>query len=83
MNWNKRGVIWILPAAALFCLQWQLHVHAAANSTASASPATRSRDADWPIYGGQPENDHYSQLTQFNLKTVANLHVAWTMDTHK
>lgn len=34
MNWNERGILWILPAAALLCLQRQFHVRAAANSTA-------------------------------------------------
>ena len=82
MNRNLQRTIWILPPVALLCLQWQLHVHAAA-SNGVATPAAHSGDADWPIYGGQPENDHYSRLTQVNRKTVANLHIAWTMNTHE
>ena len=73
----------MLPAVALLCLQRQLHVQAADKSSGNATTTARSRDADWPIYGGQPENDHYSQLTQINRKNVANLHVAWTLDTHE
>ena len=73
----------MLPAVALLCLQRQLHVQAADKSSGNAPATARSRDTDWPIYGGQPENDHYSRLTQINRKTVANLRVAWTMDTHE
>lgn len=36
---------------------------------------------DWPIYGGTPENNHYSPLAQINRKNVKKLHVAWTFDT--
>ena len=42
MNWNERGILWILPAAALLCLQRQFHVRAAANSTATAAPVQLS-----------------------------------------
>jgi glucose dehydrogenase len=56
------------------CFLWQLYV--------SAAPQEK-RDADWPIYGGQSDNDHYSALTQINRKTVAGLRIAWTMDTHE
>lgn len=83
MKRNHQAVIWILPAAAFLCLHWQLHVHAAVNSSGNTPSSAGSRDTDWPVYGGQPENDHYSHLTQINRKTVANLHIAWTMDTHE
>jgi len=36
---------------------------------------------DWPSYGGSPENNHYSPLTQINRNNVAQLKVAWTFDT--
>ena len=36
---------------------------------------------DWPIYGGTPENNHYSVLTRINRENVKKLHVAWTYDT--
>lgn len=46
---------------------------------------TRSRVApqqrDWPAYGGQPENNHYSSLTQINRSNVKQLAVAWSFDT--
>ena len=38
-------------------------------------------DQDWPRYGGNPENTHYSPLTQINSSNVASLQVAWSFDT--
>jgi quinoprotein glucose dehydrogenase len=37
--------------------------------------------ADWPVYGGQPADDHYSALAQIDKKNVAKLHVVWQFDT--
>lgn len=36
---------------------------------------------DWPVYGGTPENDHYSPLSQITRQNVERLTVAWTFDT--
>jgi quinoprotein glucose dehydrogenase len=36
---------------------------------------------DWPVWGGSPENTHYSPLTQINRSNVAQLAQAWTFDT--
>ncbi len=36
---------------------------------------------DWPVYGGTPENNHYSRLKQINRKNVNKLSVAWTFDS--
>lgn len=33
------------------------------------------------MYGGTPENNHYSPLKQINRKNVSQLSVAWTFDT--
>jgi quinoprotein glucose dehydrogenase len=40
-----------------------------------------SERRDWPVYGGAPENSHYSTLEQINRKNVKRLQVAWTFDT--
>ena len=40
-------------------------------------------DRDWPIYGGTPENNHFSTLKQINRKNVKHLQVAWTFDTEE
>jgi quinoprotein glucose dehydrogenase len=36
---------------------------------------------DWPVYGGAPENIHYSLLTQINRTNVKQLEVAWSFDS--
>src|SRR5439155_16569737 len=36
---------------------------------------------DWPVWGGSPQNTHYSPLTQINRSSVAQLAQAWTFDT--
>ena len=36
---------------------------------------------DWPVYGGQKADDHYSPLRQINRSNVSKLRVAWTYDT--
>ena len=36
---------------------------------------------DWRVYGGGPENNHYSSLTQINRDNVKRLELAWTFDT--
>src|ERR1700752_4297843 len=36
---------------------------------------------DWPIYGGTPENNHFSPLSQIYRKNVKKLKVAWTFDS--
>ena len=48
-----------------------------------AMPGTGNGQArhDWPVYGGTPENDHYSPLSQITRQNVERLTVAWTFDT--
>jgi quinoprotein glucose dehydrogenase len=43
--------------------------------------AAEKRTVDWPVYGGQVADDHYSPLTQINRENVSRLRVAWTFDT--
>jgi quinoprotein glucose dehydrogenase len=45
--------------------------------------AASGQQQDWPAYGGAPENNHYSSLTQINRSNVKNLAVAWNFDTHE
>jgi quinoprotein glucose dehydrogenase len=42
---------------------------------------TAERQQDWPVYGGSPENTHYSTLAQINRENVKQLSVAWSYDT--
>jgi len=41
----------------------------------------QSPQHDWLIYGGTPENNHYSTLSQINRENVKQLQVAWSFDT--
>src|SRR5258708_4522679 len=50
---------------------------AAARTASTSKPSV----PDWPTYGGQPANDHYSALSQINTSNVSKLKVAWTYDT--
>ncbi len=51
---------------------------AASILTVSAQSRPQS---EWPVYGGQAAQDHYSPLTQINRTNAKNLAVAWTYDT--
>src|ERR1041384_2293969 len=35
---------------------------------------------DWRVYGGGPDNIHYSTLNQINVRNVRDLKVAWQYD---
>src|ERR1043166_2306224 len=41
-----------------------------------------AQNANWPVYGGTPDNTHYSTLGQITPANVATLQVAWTYATH-
>jgi quinoprotein glucose dehydrogenase len=54
----------------------------ALTAVATGTPQSKkSKDHDWPIYGGTAENNRYSPLDQINRKNVTRLEVAWTFDT--
>ena len=38
---------------------------------------------DWPVYGGDAENTHFSRLGQINRQNVKRLRVAWKFDTQE
>jgi quinoprotein glucose dehydrogenase len=46
-----------------------------------AGPTAPAPQIDWPVYGGQGAQDHYSTLSQINRSNVKNLVVAWKYDT--
>lgn len=39
------------------------------------------KSTGWPAYGGGPDSDHYSPLSQIDRSNVHSLKVAWTFDT--
>ena len=38
--------------------------------------------ANWPVYGGNTDNTHYSTLAQISPANVKQLQVAWRYETH-
>jgi quinoprotein glucose dehydrogenase len=53
----------------------------AQESSAPATSAISQSSQDWPLYGGNPEGNHFSPLAQINRANVTQLQVAWTFDT--
>lgn len=47
----------------------------------SGSTCGAQNAADWPVYNGGPDGDHYSKLTQINRENVHRLKAAWRFDT--
>jgi quinoprotein glucose dehydrogenase len=47
-----------------------------------ALAAAQSRTANWPVYGGNTDNTHYTTLSQITPENVSRLQVAWTYETH-
>lgn len=43
--------------------------------------AVTTETTDWPVYGGNGANTHYTTLDQITPENVADLEVAWTFDT--
>ncbi len=57
-------------------------INVPANSEQSEAKAKAAeKTVDWPVYGGAPENNHYSSLAQINRTNVKQLAVAWSFDT--
>src|SRR5579859_1250006 len=48
-----------------------------------ASANGKRASQDWAVYGGTPENNHFSPLKQINRSNVQGLAVAWTFDTEE
>jgi len=56
---------------------------AQAPETSAPLTAHATGQQDWPVYGGTPANNHYSNLSQINRKNVSHLAVAWSFDTQE
>ncbi|HEY4046681.1 MAG TPA: PQQ-binding-like beta-propeller repeat protein, partial [Acidobacteriaceae bacterium] len=69
-----------LVAVALGFGSWMIQPltrSAAGQDTKSAGQT----QADWPVYGGQDAQDHYSSLSQINRGNVNKLVLAWKFDS--
>jgi len=45
--------------------------------------AAKVKSQDWPVYGGQVADDHYSPLSQINRSNVGKLKVAWIFHSNE
>jgi glucose dehydrogenase len=82
---RTRRLLWSTLACAVMCAGLMQQSPGAAESQ-KHSARVQSRDwpiRDWPVYGGQKANDHYSPLAQINRNNVSKLAVAWTYDTRE
>src|SRR5438552_16017538 len=70
----------ISRAAVYILLACSLASFLLLSAQSEKNPAVLDR-YDWPVYGGTPDNIHYSPLTQINRTNVNQLEVAWTFDT--
>lgn len=48
---------------------------------AAQTASYRGEGWDWPVYGGGPQQIHYSPLAQIDRSNVDQLKIAWTYDT--
>jgi glucose dehydrogenase len=72
----------VTAAAAAFVLGLVLVPSIARSGTKpGTSEGADAAEGNWPAYGGQPAQDHYSSLSQVNRENVNKLKVAWTFDT--
>ena len=46
-------------------------------ATTFLAAAQNQSQTEWPVYGGQPSQNHYSSLAQINRTNVKDLQVAW------
>jgi len=54
-----------------------------AQDSAGAKAPGKKSSHDWPVYGGTPQNNHFSSLAQINRKNVKQLAPVWTYDTEE
>src|SRR5436305_9144701 len=62
-----------------FCL-WMV-LSAILFSVPSRAQQTPDGRRTWSVFGGGPDNIHYSSLDQINRDNVHSLEVAWTFDS--
>jgi quinoprotein glucose dehydrogenase len=77
-------IVLIAMLAAIFAtMAGSTHGRQEQAPSTAPPPAAGAANRDWPAYGGSPENNHYSALTQINRANVKQLQVAWSYDTRE
>lgn len=71
---GSRVLLLILALALLFTSA----IHARSGQRDEAADLLQR---NWSVWGGAPDNQHYSSLAQINRTNVKRLHIAWTFDT--
>ncbi|MDP9338531.1 MAG: PQQ-binding-like beta-propeller repeat protein [Acidobacteriota bacterium] len=74
----------LLPGVLLLAIAFSVTLTfggSTAREQSKSSSEVLTENYDWPVYGGTPENTHYSLLTQINQGNVKKLAVAWSFDT--
>jgi len=74
--WRSLVIAGVIPVA-LFAFE------VAGKPQTERSPANVGDRYDWPSYGGDAANRHYSPLAQINRDNVKRLAVAWSFDTQE
>src|SRR6202158_5738054 len=70
----------LLMSAAVVATVGRIALEAAVPLSFGASALEQQ---DWSAYGGAPESNHYSKLSQINKSNVKRLAVAWSFDTQE
>ncbi|HEV2486624.1 MAG TPA: PQQ-binding-like beta-propeller repeat protein [Terracidiphilus sp.] len=73
---------WALAGAAALCA-FALVGAGEFRSAKPSVPKAKDGQTDWPVYGGSPDNIHYSSLKQINTQNVAQLQKVWSYDTQE
>jgi quinoprotein glucose dehydrogenase len=80
MRISHRKIATICGVLAIASVPLSVRLSARAGARQAPGKPTGEK-RDWPVYGGAPENTHYSSLAQINRKNVKDLRVAWSFDT--
>jgi glucose dehydrogenase len=72
---ENASIATVVGLAALLFAALPATMSAPGNRNEAAQKAKAA--TDWPIYGGNSDDNHYSSLTQINKSNVSKLQVAW------
>lgn len=74
---TRKSAVGLIALGLIACSVNFFMLSVEASETVTPQPAQQ----DWPVYGGQAADDHYSDLSQINRGTVKDLAVAWKYDS--
>jgi quinoprotein glucose dehydrogenase len=75
------AAVLVLALIGVFMANRPAPARALPPALAAGVTAVRQAGADWPVYGGGDEQQHYSSLAQITPANVSNLTRAWTYRT--